>query len=98
MDAEFTVAWSNRARNDLDRIYQFILERWTVREAEALLDIVQDFERTVSLSPLIFKKSPTFSQCHLATVHRNLSILYQFDGETVFILTLFDNRMDDIFR
>lgn len=98
MDAEFTVAWSNRAKNDLDRIYQFILERWTVREAEAMLDIVQDFEQMVSLSPLIFKRSPTFPYCHLATVHRNLSILYRFDGETVFILTLFDNRMADIFR
>lgn len=63
-----------------------------------MLDIVQDFERMVSLSPLIFKKSPTFPQCHLATVHRNLSVVYRFDGETVFILTLLDNRMDDIFR
>ncbi len=98
MDAEFKVEWSNRARNDLDRIYHFILEQWTVREAEAMLDIVHDFEQLVSVSPLIFKRSPTFPYCHLATVHRNLSIVYRFDGETVFILTLFDNRMDDVFR
>ena len=72
MDAEFKVEWSNRARNDLDRIYHFILEQWTVREAEAMLDIVHDFEQLVSVSPLIFKRSPTFPYRHLATVHRNL--------------------------
>jgi plasmid stabilization system protein ParE len=98
MDADFKIEWSNRARNDLDSIYQFILKQWTVREAEAMLDIVQEFEHLVSVSPLIFKKSPTIPQCHLATLHRNLTAVYQFDGKTVFIITLFDNRMDDLFR
>lgn len=63
-----------------------------------MLDIVQGFELMVSHSPLIFKKSPTFSFCHLATLHRNLSAVYKLDGETVYIITLFDNRMNDQFR
>jgi len=98
MAAEFMIEWSSRAKNDLASIYHFILERWTLREAEAMLDIVQGFERMVSHSPLIFKKSPTFPFCHLATLHRNLSAVYEFDGKTVYIITLFDNRMNDQFR
>jgi plasmid stabilization system protein ParE len=98
MADEVRIQWSVRAKDDLDRIYNFILERWTLREAEAMLDIVQAFERMVVLHPLAFKDSPSFPNCRLAILHRNLTVVYQLDGHTVYILALFDNREDDPFR
>jgi plasmid stabilization system protein ParE len=98
MADEVTIAWSARAKDDLDRIYHFLLERWTLREAEAMLDIIQAFERMVSLQPNAFKVSQTFPGCRLAILHRNLTAVYQFDKRKVYILALFDNREDDPFR
>ena len=98
MAAKVTVNWSTRAKNDLDNIYMFLTENWTMREAEAMLDIVQKFEELVGQYSDVFKSSSTFPNCRLAILYRNLTAVYYFDGKTVFILTLFDNRSNDLFR
>lgn len=98
MGVEVSVEWSTRATKDLDRIYDFLVERWTVREAEAMLDIVQEFEGMVCRHPMAFKDSLTFPDCRIAILHRNLTAVYSYDGITVHIITLFDNRMDDGYR
>ena len=51
------VEWSARAERDLDRLYAFVLERWTEREADHLLDMVQEFEALVARWPNGFKRS-----------------------------------------
>ena len=98
MADKVSVKWSTRAKDDLDQLYQFLLEQWTIREAEGMLDIVQQFEQMVSLHPKAFKGSPTFPNCRLAILHRNLTAVYFFDGKTVFVVTIFDNRSNDKFR
>jgi plasmid stabilization system protein ParE len=50
------VEWSARAERDLDRLYAFVLERWTEREADHLLDMVQEFEALVARWPNGFKR------------------------------------------
>ena len=40
MAAKLKVIWSERAVTDLDLIYNYLLEEWTRKEANAFLDLV----------------------------------------------------------
>jgi plasmid stabilization system protein ParE len=86
------VEWTARAERDLDRIHAFVLERWTQREADHLLDLVQEFERLIVRWPNGFKRSKRSKHHRLGLVHRNTTAVYRVYRDRVVIVTLFDNR------
>lgn len=88
------VEWSARAERDLDRLYAFVLERWTQREADHLLDMVQEFEALIARWPNGFKRSQRNKHHRLGLVHRNTSAVYRVYRDRVVIVTMFDNRSD----
>jgi plasmid stabilization system protein ParE len=92
MAAPRRIEWSARAENDLERIYDFVKARWTEREAERLLDLVQEFETLISKWPNGFKRSPSNKHFRLGLVHRNTTAVYRVYRDRIMIITLFDNR------
>jgi len=92
------IVWSDKANDDLARIYDFILLKWSLREAERFLTLVEDFEGTVSKYPETFKKSRSYPNVRLGFVHRNTTAVSAVRRDYVIILALFDNREDEEFR
>jgi plasmid stabilization system protein ParE len=92
MAAPRRIEWTGRAERDLDRIYNFVLELWSGREADRLLDLVQEFEVFVARWPNGFKRSSRNKQHRLGLVHRNTTAVYRVYRDRIVIIALFDNR------
>ena len=94
MAAPRKVEWTARAERDLERIHASVLDRWSQREADHLLDLVQEFEVLISLWPNGFKRSQRNKEHRLGFVHRNTTAVYRVYRNRVVIVAMFDNRSD----
>ena len=98
MAVEYRVIWSKEAVNDLEEIYDFILRKWSLKEAERLLDLIKEFEDVICIYPEGFKLSNSIEGVRIGQIHQNTTAIYRIQFETIEILTLFDNRRDEDFR
>ncbi len=92
MAAPRKVEWTARAERDLERIHAFVLEKWSQREADHLLDLVQQFEVLIAQWPNGFKRSQRNKHHRLGFVHRNTTAVYQVFRDRVVIIAMFDTR------
>ena len=92
MGAPRRVEWTARAERNLAGIHEFILEKWTVRGADAFLGQVIDFERRIAMWPNSFRRSERNKHHRLGLVHRNTMAVYRVFRDRIVILTLFDTR------
>jgi plasmid stabilization system protein ParE len=95
MAAERQVVWTPEAREQLDRIHQFVLEQWSPRIAERFLDLLFEFENLVLLYPYGFPASPVHRDLRLGFIHRNVKAVYKVEPERITIITLLDTRADN---
>lgn len=98
MAEKLNVEWSDKAKDDLQRIYNTLIEKWSEKEAEQFLDLVFEFENTIIAYPEAFRKSEKLKGARLGFIHRHTTAAYKVEKKTIFILTLFDNRSENIFR
>lgn len=98
MAEKLNVEWSDKAKDDLQRIYNLLINSWSEKEAEQFLDLVFEFESTIVRYPEAFRKSNKLKGARLGFIHRHTSAVYKIENDTIFILTLFDNRSEDTFR
>jgi len=92
MAAPRKVEWTVRAERDLELIHAYVLEHWSQREADHLLDLVQEFEVLIALWPNGFKRSQRHKAHRLGFVHRNTTAVYRVYRDRVVIIAMFDNR------
>ncbi|MBS1568257.1 MAG: type II toxin-antitoxin system RelE/ParE family toxin [Bacteroidetes bacterium] len=92
MGALRKVEWTARAERDLAGIHDFILQKWSAREADAFLAQVRAFEQRIATWPNSFRRSARNKQHRLGLVHRHTMAVYRVFRERVVILTLFDTR------
>jgi addiction module RelE/StbE family toxin len=98
MAANLRVEWSDRAAKDLDRIYNYLMNEWTEREANAFLDLVEEFESLVTNYPKAFIVSDQFKDCRLGLIHKNVTAIYKISQKKIFIVTLFENQTNSGYR
>lgn len=93
-----SVEWSEAAVRQLDAFYSDILQRFSTREAEAFLDMVQLFEALVSEQPEAFVATRKRKNVRLGLIHRHVTGVYKVEANRVFIVALFDNRSKNRYR
>jgi plasmid stabilization system protein ParE len=98
MAAEYRVIWSEEAIIDLQEIYDFVLRKWSLKEAERLLDLVKEFEDVIRVYPEGFKPSNSVEGVRIGHIHHNTTAVYRIQDKTIEIVTLFDNRQKEGFR
>ena len=98
MAAKRNINWSKRAINDLDIIYNYLLEEWTIKEANEFLDLVDEFVHLIKIYPEAFAVSFKNKNCRLGLIHKNITAVYMIRGNYIDIITLFDNRSNSQFR
>jgi plasmid stabilization system protein ParE len=86
------IEWTARAERDLAGIHEFILQKWTAKEADIFLGQVIDFERHIAKWPNSFRRSERHRHHRLGLVHRNTMAVYRVFRDRIVIITLFDMR------
>ncbi len=93
MAAEYRIIWSEQAVKDLQEIYDFILLRWSLKEAERLLDQVKEFEEVIGVYPEGFKLSNAVEGVRIGHIHQNTTAVYRIQGK--FLPYLIIGKMRD---
>ena len=94
MKNTYDIIWSDEAYFGLKQIFQYLENRFsenTVRKFALRFDSIVDI---ISTKPLAFPISAKSNKTRRAVVAKLTSIYYTFDGETVRVLSVLDNRMD----
>jgi plasmid stabilization system protein ParE len=92
------IEWSDAAIAQLDALYNYLLNSWSIIEAERFLDQVQEFEAVIVRHPKAFIQSRRKKIYRIGLVHKHVSAVYAFRDNTITIIALIDNRSKQEFR
>lgn len=88
MAVKLRIEWSNRSILDLNSVYNYLKENWTIKEAEIFLDLTQEFLNLIQHYREVFPGSQKIKSCRLGLIHKNVSIVYKVE-KTKFLLLHF---------
>lgn len=87
------IVWTPLAIDSLNQIYHFTVETWNENIAEKLL-IQLDYKISqLSLNPLLGPKFED-SSFRRILIHRNVSLFYKVNNDSVRLLLVWDNRQN----
>ncbi|MCC6542551.1 MAG: type II toxin-antitoxin system RelE/ParE family toxin [Flavobacteriales bacterium] len=92
MGVERFVLWSDEATEQVDATKTRIGERWSDKEVESFLDLLQRFEDLVKRFPNGYERSRIYPGCRRAVIHPNVSVVYRVNANDVEVVTVYDNR------
>lgn len=91
-----TVEWSREAQANLDSIITYLENewKWTEKEVRNFSERLEKQLPVILETPGVYKNSlrkPGLRECQI-TKHNTL--FYTYDDQTLYIVTVFDNRQD----
>ena len=92
MAGSLSIEWSSAASMHLDNFYNYILNLWSVKEAEKFLDQVQEFENIITKFPNAFISSKRKTRYRNGLIHKHVSAIYEVRKSKIIIVALIDNR------
>ena len=86
-----TVTWSKRATKSYLKTLEYILQKWTIKEAEAFEKNVFSFFKTLSGKKLL---CPVSKIMHLrrCVLSKQTSLIYKVTGSSITLVAFIDNR------
>ncbi|MEO5572046.1 MAG: type II toxin-antitoxin system RelE/ParE family toxin [Bacteroidia bacterium] len=98
MEENLSIEWSEAAVYHLEKFYNFILYKWSFKEAEKFLDQIQEFEIVVSKFPKAFIQSTKKKKYRIGLIQQHVSAIYEIQKRKIIIVALIDNRAQPKFR
>ncbi|MBS1568862.1 MAG: type II toxin-antitoxin system RelE/ParE family toxin [Bacteroidetes bacterium] len=89
------VEWTPEAVQQLGRIRKFVEQSWGTAIASRFISLLQEFEALVVQFPMGYPASPTRPELRMATIHKNIKVIYRVDPGRILVVTLLDNRADN---
>ncbi|MBS1936965.1 MAG: type II toxin-antitoxin system RelE/ParE family toxin [Bacteroidetes bacterium] len=95
MAAKRKVEWTPEAVQQLGHIRSFLEQSWGVVIVQRFVLLLQEFELLAVRFPLGYPASPIHPELRMATVHKNVKVIYRVDPDRILVITLLDNRADN---
>lgn len=86
--------WTNLALSEFEEAISYLLEEWTVADAQKFIIALNKTTIRIMDHPNMFKNSESFPYLRKAKVTSQKSIIYQVDGHDIVILRIIDNRSE----
>ena len=86
------IKWTLNAQNELNAIYDYLEENWTIRE---IINFSTELERVLSIIckfPHIFPASLAKKSVRRCVISKQTSLYYKISKNQIVIISLFDNR------
>ena len=91
MDFSVSVRWTNQAVTDLEEILQYLEEAWTSKEVEKFkLKLGKDIDLLTKF-PYLGSASKSKKDLRRFVLNKHVTIIYQFEIDTISIISLFQN-------
>ncbi|MBK7384858.1 MAG: type II toxin-antitoxin system RelE/ParE family toxin [Flavobacteriales bacterium] len=95
MAALLKVEWTPEARDQLQRIHQFVRTQWSDRIADRSLTLVFEFEDLIAQFPKGSPASPLHPSLRMGVIHKNVKVVYRIEGDRILIISLLETRSDN---
>jgi plasmid stabilization system protein ParE len=87
-----TITWTARAMFDYDQIVSYLLEEWTIREAQHFIDEVSIILKQLERTPNMFENSEKIPYLRKGKIGKLTNLIYQLDDTEIVLLAFIDNR------
>lgn len=94
---EYLVLWSPKAEETYLAILQFIIKEWSIKEAEAFDNRVDDLILQLKRHKNLCPPSRQYRRLRKCVITSQTSLIYQFRNSTIEIIAFIDNRSDHSF-
>lgn len=84
--------WTEKGSQSLDTLEEFILEKFTQKEFDKILDKLEDVISTIRVGNVKFKYSIK-TNTYKMVFHKRGTLYYQIEDDTLIIKGVWDNRM-----
>ena len=98
MENNLKIYYTPRARETLNSVYQFILQRFGSKSADKFL---LKAEKTIALlpkQPFMFKASTIDESVRVGFITKQCSLFYQVTENSIHLLFFWDNRQESTFQ
>lgn len=89
----FTVSYSKQALNSATDIVVYLRNKFSTKEVDEFYQKLEDFEKIVSLYPLLYTKSVR-TTIRRAVLSKVLTVYYISSDDKISIVDIHDNRWD----
>ena len=92
----YKIKLSERARKDIIQTVDYLLAKWTKREAAVFLDKLERLKKIISSDPLLFAYYNKVDNIHKAVLTKHNIVYYKLDqnAKTIVIITIFNVYQD----
>lgn len=88
------IIWSQESLRNLDDIIDYLRDHWTEKEVLKFKFLLSRRLKVISSFPGLYPRSAQNKALLKSVVTRQTSIIYQVKEDTIYIVYLFDNRMN----
>lgn len=88
--------WTTRATSEYEKILFFLLERWTVKEAQKFVENVSSVLTEIENNPSMFKASKTHPYMRKAKISKHNSLIYEVEPDSITLLRFIDHRSNQL--
>jgi len=88
----YRIYWSPAAEDSYLKIISFILEKWTVKEAEKFIEKVDDLLSKISIHYKLCPPSKLHRDIRKCVISPQTSLIYRLQDDVIEIIALIDNR------
>ncbi len=85
------IVWTLEAENSFTNIIDYLLERWTVKEANTFIDLVVDIIEKIKRYPEMFKLSQYDNTSREAIITKHTTLFYRVLDRTIEIECFWGN-------
>lgn len=89
-----SIILSKIAAKKLESLLEYLEVEWSEKVKLNFIDKLDKSLNQISKYPLSYEKSQVKPELHRCTVSKHSTLYYTFDTKRVYIVTLFDNRMN----
>ncbi|MCO6484072.1 MAG: type II toxin-antitoxin system RelE/ParE family toxin [Flavobacteriales bacterium] len=86
------VEWTPEAIRQAEAILTYVRESWGDRIAGRFISLLKGFELLVLQFPHGYPASPVRPELRMATIHKNVKIIYRVDADRILVVTVLDTR------
>lgn len=86
------IVWTKQAEDSFNAVLDYLLEVWTIKEANNFIDLVEHIVFQISENPLIFKKSIFDANSREALITKQTSLFYRILNKNTIEIEYFWNN------
>lgn len=94
MESTYKIIWTDEALDNLSNIIEYLEYRWTKREIQNFVKLLDRQIIRIQINPELFQTSFSSSLLRRSVLTKQITIYYSIDKNEVRIVSLFDNRQN----